>query len=233
MRCGHPSFRGAETSAAEVGSEPCRRRSHWVEHPDKSEPGPTQPPRWSEPVEPSWIIRGAFLTDAPIGRPSPSRTGAEAPWLCVRYRAFRWGARIGSVYAVGKVSCRTRSAVGSGAATGRIATARVAGVRDGRLRQVLYLRRWRRPVRSRPATACARSPHTTLWCREPHVNRVCVNICVNIVEREVTMAQLPLHVVVGTAHQELLDSGGWRSRELRFIIDANRQNRTDVLLTGR
>ncbi len=33
-----------------------------------------------EPVEPKRDIRGTFLTDEPIGQPSPFRIGAEAPW---------------------------------------------------------------------------------------------------------------------------------------------------------
>jgi hypothetical protein len=54
-------------------------------------------------------------------QPSPARTGAEAPWSTCGSRV-RGEARNGSVYAVGKVSCRRKPVdEAPGAVTGGIA----------------------------------------------------------------------------------------------------------------
>ncbi len=84
-RCGEgiPPFVARRLPPPVSRSEPRRRRSHWVEHPEESEPGPTHPPSSSEPVEPSWTSeeRPSQMTDRsaePVPRSGRRRRGERA-----------------------------------------------------------------------------------------------------------------------------------------------------------
>ena len=88
MRCGHPSSRGAETSAADVGSEPCRRRAHWWEHPGRVRAWPdaaAQIERADRAEAGTSEERSSQMTDR-SAEPVPSRGGGAV--VCVRCRAF-------------------------------------------------------------------------------------------------------------------------------------------------
>jgi len=75
MRCGHPSFRGAETSAAGVGASPAVvDRTGGA--PGRFRAGPTHPPSSSEPVEPSWTSEersSQMRRSVGRARPEPGR----------------------------------------------------------------------------------------------------------------------------------------------------------------
>ena len=89
MRCGHPSFRGAETSAADLGSElqPSSIALRWSTRKIPSLARRTRPHR-GRAGRAELDIRGAFLTDETdrSAEPVPNRGGGAV--VCVRYRAF-------------------------------------------------------------------------------------------------------------------------------------------------
>ena len=122
----HPSFLDAETSATEVEARPAAAGRTCDEAPDVRD----------QPDAPALIRRASRdRADADIERSCPRRWTDRAAWpvpsrgeRAVKLQADRANRGLksanGSVYAVGKVRCRRWSAVGSGAATGWIATRR-------------------------------------------------------------------------------------------------------------
>jgi hypothetical protein len=129
----HPSFPGAETSAAGEGAS-----RTVVVAPTRSNPMP-ESTRRSRPHRAGRSSRAGSSEErssqmrrsAGPARPEPGRRRRGRACGIARSRRCANG----SVYAVGKVSCRRWSAVGSGAATRGDRDTRVAGVRGGRFRQ--------------------------------------------------------------------------------------------------